>query len=554
MSSSVWKRASQLAAGGLVAFLLAAGTVRAADPEDPGVADIRARIEQLEKRNAQMLKEVQDRQQTPVATEAPAGAVTQQDVQKIVSDALKDQQAKKQASDAQAKAADDQAKKDAPAKWYEVGSDLNMKAYWKDGLHLGSSHKDFDVHLGGWFQQDWIFNGERGSIQADPTVGVLQDFTAPRRIRLDMDGYAWEVVEFALEWLFENNPANQLTANQVTSVSSGTVPAAGNNPATQFNDLWAGLKALPVIGNIRVGHVRDPIGLENYSTERATTFMERTSNFDAFYQKFQPGVWGFNSWYDERLNLAWSVTRPDPNQFDVDVGNGDYCLTGRIAGLPFYANEGRCLLHLGAAYQYRTGQFDPAVGDHDFRFRARPDLQELNFIPRLIDTGTIVADRADFLGLEALLILGPLNVQSEYTQVWVNNGAVGGSSVGDLTFNGWYVTVGYFLTGEARGYDKRLLRLQRSRPLEPFFWVKDENGHHHWGLGALEVAFRYDQVDLDSGGVRGGVQTDYTLGLNWYLTDMLKFQANYIIADRHVDPPKASGTLQFVGLRVMCTF
>jgi phosphate-selective porin OprO/OprP len=161
----------------------------------------------------------------------------------------------------------------------------------------------------------------------------------------------------AVELDIDTNPANNLTADQVTAVPAGTVPAAGNNPAVAFTDLWAGLKELPVLGNVRVGHVRDPFGLENYSSARALSFLERGANFEAFMQEFQPGVWGFNSYSNQRLNLAWSVTRPDQPGFDVDMGNGDYVLTGRVAGLPFWANSGRCFLHLAADYQYRTGQF-----------------------------------------------------------------------------------------------------------------------------------------------------------------------------------------------------
>jgi phosphate-selective porin OprO/OprP len=384
---------------------------------------------------------------------------------------------------------------------------------------------------------------------------VLQDSSFVRRARVDLFGYAWEQVEWGVELDIDTNPANNLTADQVTAVPPGTVPAAGNNPAVAFTDLWVGLKELPVIGNIRFGHIRDPFGLETYSSARALSFLERGAGFEAFDQEFQPGVWGFNSYFDQRLNLAWSVTRPDPNQFDVDVGNGDYVLTGRVAGLPFWANNGRCFLHLAADYQYRTGQFDPTIGDHDFRFRTRPDFHSEDFLlPRFVDTGTIVSDEADFLNLEALLVLGSLHVQSEYTQVWVNNANVGGAAVGDRTFNAFYVYASYFLTGESRSYDKRLLRLDNQLVNEPFFWVRGEDGQHHWGLGAWEALFRYDTINLNSGTVRGGSLTTYTLGLNWYMNNNLKWQLNYVLADRSVDPPKASGLAHLLGLRFQLSF
>jgi phosphate-selective porin OprO/OprP len=554
MGNSLGRFLGRAAAGGIAALLLTAGWAAASDPS---LDELRARMEKLEQQNAELQKQLLTSQQTPSAPTEGGGGLNQKDVKKIVEDALKDQESKKKKTDEEKKAQEEQKKKDAPKKWYEVGSDLNLQAHYKDGrFWLDSAHRDFGVWIGGYVQQDWVWSGMNSALQADPTIGTIEDSTFPRRARIDMFGYAWEQVEWGVELDLEVNPANNLTANQVTSVASGTVPSAGNNPAVGFTDLWVGLKELPVLGNIRFGHIRDPFGLENYSSSMALSFMERGAGFDAFEQEFQPGVWGFRGFLDERLNLAWSIARTDPTQFDVDVGNGDYCFTGRVAGLPFWANNGRCFLHLAADYQYRTGQFDPSIGDHDQRFRARPDIRDEDFLePRFVDTGTIVSDEGDFLNLEALLVLGPLHIQSEFTQAWVNNANVGGKAVGDLSFNAFYVYAGYFLTGESRAYDKRLLRLGPVQmPNEPFFLVAGEDGHRHWGLGAWEVLFRYDTINLNSGTVRGGAMNTYTSALNWYLNPNLKFMFNYVIADRFVDAPKASGLAHFVGARFQLNF
>jgi phosphate-selective porin OprO/OprP len=550
MPLSVWRSPGRALAGGLTALLLTAGVTLAADPQ---IDELRARLDKLEKQNEELQKQLLQSQ--PVSTEA-GGGVSQKDVQKIVGDALKEQAAKKQQADAEKKATEAAEKKAGASKWYEVGSDLKLQAHYKDGrFWVDSAHRDFGLWIGGYVQQDWIWNGLPQTLVNDPSIGDLQDSTFPRRARIDMFGYAWEQMEFGVELDLEQNPANNLTADQVTPPPSTGVPAAGNNPAVAFTDLWVGLKELPFFGTVRVGHIRDPIGLENYSSSMFLSFMERSANFDAFYQEFQPGVWGFNSWCNERINFAWSVARPDVNGFDVDVGNGNFAGTARIAALPLWANDGRCFLHLGAAYQYRTGEFDPTNSSEDVRFRARPDIRTEDFLgPRFVDTGVLITDEANFVGLEGLLVLGPVWIQSEYTQVMVSNAVSGGKPVGDLTFEDGYISVGVFLTGESRGYDKRLLRLGLQKINEPFFWVRGEDGHHHGGLGAWELLARYDVIDLNSGAVRGGRMQTYTAGLNWYLNPSLKFQLNYVAAERQVDAPKASGLGNFFGARFQLNF
>ena len=79
------------------------------------------------------------------------------------------------------------------------------------------------------------------------------------------------------------------------------------------------------------------------------------------------------------------------------------------------------------------------------------------------------------------------------------------------------------LTGEGRPYSKGAIG--NVRPMNDY--------------GALEVAVRYSQVDLNDGPVLGGKQNDWTIGANWYLGQHLKFQANYIWANstRHYGAP-----------------
>ena len=48
------------------------------------------------------------------------------------------------------------------------------------------------------------------------------------------------------------------------------------------------------------------------------------------------------------------------------------------------------------------------------------------------------------------------------------------------------------------------------------------------GSGAVELAVRYAKIDLDSEGIQGGVGSDVTFGVNWYLNPNARVMLNYV--------------------------
>ena len=95
------------------------------------------------------------------------------------------------------------------------------------------------------------------------------------------------------------------------------------------------------------------------------------------------------------------------------------------------------------------------------RFRTRQSVRDSVGLQgdnnRVIDTGNIIAEDVQSVNGELLWYLGPLWVQSEACLAHVDNAVFPASSSathrGDLNYYGTYVEVGYFLTGDNRGYD-----------------------------------------------------------------------------------------------------
>lgn len=264
------------------------------------------------------------------------------------------------------------------------------------------------------------------------------------------------------------------------------------------------------------------------TSSRLTSFLERAAFTDAFN-------------YNRRLGVAVALLDPKEDRYTLTAGlfgqeinNASFNRTGWQASVrgTFSPEVGDARLHLGASFQHRVAQRDA----QNVRYRARPFTQVTD--QRFADTGAIAADGDDIAGLELGAIVGSFHAAAEAQQVWVrgfrpgrsfgpNDGAAGGLFyAGDPDSRSAYAEVGYFLTGESRGY--RNGRWDRAKVLHPV-------GKGGWG--ALQLNARLDWPDLRDRVfegvsvaptyVNGGRQLGYELSLNWNPTDYVRLQAQY---------------------------
>ena len=301
-----------------------------------------------------------------------------------------------------------------------------------------------------------------------------------------------------------------------------------------LTDLWVDFKDTGPLGTFRVGQWKHPFSLEVVSSFRYTTFMERSSSFQAF-TPFRHLGFGFYDHADD-LNSTWALSylRTGQDQFagslSTDGGNG---LAGRITRLLWYCGDkGEDYLQLGAGY------FLNAPPNERVRFRSIPELfvgefalpsgeptgssgqgipTVANGTPAFVDTGTLSGvSLLHTLNAEALWVQGPWSWQSEGYGAFIDT-----STVGEAFLWGAYSQIGWFLTGDHRPYDRKAGAIDRVMPLNSV----SKGGT---GRGAWEVAARWSYIDLTDQSILGGNMQNMTLGLNWYVNPYCKCVFNYV--------------------------
>ena len=383
----------------------------------------------------------------------------------------------------------------------EEQPDTTFKVYWKDGLRLDTGDGNVRLKIGGRIYNDWTWWEKSDEVQS--VTGSTRNGSEFRTARLYMAGELYQRVIFKAQYDF------------------------ANDDGANFKDVYIGFTDVPRKGTkVLIGHLKEPFSLEELTSSRFITFMERGLP-NLFSVGRQTGVTVHNNFFDKRLNVGFAVSQATDDDQGSTSGN-KYSVTTRISGQPWTNGSDR-LIHLGFSHSY--GKFDK----NETRFRQRPEIHKS---PRFVDTGTFSADNAHNMMGEAALVFGPFSLQSEV------GGAVVDSSAGDdPSFFGAYVFGSWFITGEHRNY---------KAGSDAFSRVKPNNNLFQGGWGAWEVALRYSHLDLDDGNIKGGKLDNITAGLNWYWNPNMRMMFNFINAD--LDRDSADADTQAFMIRTQIDF
>jgi phosphate-selective porin OprO/OprP len=340
----------------------------------------------------------------------------------------------------------------------------------------------------------------RGVIEADAGAFFerkggydFNDGTAFRRARLGFEGTALKNFAYRIEVDFAGNAVSLLDAYlQYTKI-----------PKTVLT----------------IGQHKAPFGLESNNSDNYNTFLERGMFTNAFGNvgaerrigisaayapretlNFQVGIFGDNE------SISRSAVAPATDTPDESVG-----LNARATWEPVF-DTGK-IVHFGLSGFYRSslkaGDVEDAV-----RLSDRPNIRIDNGL--IVDSGVITGVRSlRYAGAEAAAVIGPFTLAGEAGRLWLDRPELSNES-----FDGFYGYASYFLTGETRPFKGG--NFDRVRPFTEF--GKD-------GIGALEIAARYDRLDLGNTPVlarAGNEAQSFTLGLNWYLNPFAKLMFNWV--------------------------
>ena len=408
-----------------------------------------------------------------------------------------------------------EAKSDAAAaKGSSSSDDLDLKVKWKGAPELSSRDGKFKFKVRGRIMTDYDGINQDQSITGDPDISGVE----LRRARLGVEG----VVFYDWKYKFE-------------------IDFAGNSVGVKDAYLAYANWAPTELSEVRFGNQYVYNSLEQLTSSRFITFMERAAFTEAFFLERQIGAgvllgsdhWSFQTGY-------YGAEAGDQGTFTDDTTA--YSVRGTVAPI----NNDTTVVHLGASYRHRdAGTSDDGIADL-FRYRARG--ADLHLADRFVDTGAI-GDSDDMFVLEGALVWRSFSVQGEYAQLETElPTALGNVSP---TYNGWYVDASWFITGEMRNYEADEGVFGRTKVKNPVY-----GGSGGWG--AWQIAGRYDTLDLSDKAAAiaagpascadCGEQKTWLIGVNWWMTDYtaLKLQ----VSQSEIDGGANDGaTIDGVGLR-----
>lgn len=284
---------------------------------------------------------------------------------------------------------------------------------------------------------------------------------------------------------------------------------------------------------IDLGYIDVPWTLDEATSSNDIMFLERSSSqtvattFGAGDARSALGVRS----NDDRYWAGAFLTGPTAGASHTGSN------TAQVAGLGRFTyqvlQQDNASVHLGVNGAYL---FTPRNSSNNAHTLTLSDRPELRVDPTtILNTGAINTDSGAVLGLEGAATYENFFVQAEYFHYLVNQfAATAATPAPDLNFDGGYLEASYSIGGK-RKYNKGSGAYTGVIPENPLTMS-------FTGWGAFELAGRYSVIDLDdhvtrgvlqspTGGVFGGRQDTYTVGINWYPNSNVRFLLDYIHAD-----------------------
>ena len=174
-----------------------------------------------------------------------------------------------------------------------------------------------------------------------------------------------------------------------------------------FKDVWMELNKLPIKGNLRVGHFKEPLRLEAITSSKYITFMERSFAIAMSAERNSGAM--YHATFGEKISLQTGVFREGDSFGNDKESTNNVNITSRITYLAM--NDDSKTLHLGASNSIRKN----AEKTYGFFTKAENHLGN-----KLTSVSFDNVDETNILGGEFAYVNGSLFLQGEYLQTTVS--------------------------------------------------------------------------------------------------------------------------------------
>jgi phosphate-selective porin OprO/OprP len=266
----------------------------------------------------------------------------------------------------------------------------------------------------------------------------------------------------------------------------------------------------------RVGNFKERFSMSETSSSRYLNFLERPMGVSTFAPSRHIGweISHSSKYFFAAGGVFFQEIEDAEMRTFVEDNNKDYgrdegiSLTGKLALQPF-GDETEYGGHVAYAYSYRKPKtsVDPSeYGGIRYSTRSLSSINRKKYLDTdvLPNVNNTMLNNIEFAGFYK-----GLGVQAEYITSNVHRK----NKLSNPSFNGFYAQAAYLLFGGRQFYVKS--EAEFGQPYRGRKW------------GDIELALRYDNIDLNDKDIYGGSAEAITAGINIYASKNVKCQINY---------------------------
>jgi phosphate-selective porin len=390
--------------------------------------------------------------------------------------------------------------------------EAEFKASFTDGFHIKTADGNFDLHVGGRWEEE--FRNTFGRNDTSTARTAVNTFYT-REAFITLDGTIFKNFGFKINGDF-TPPQTQVVAAVPATITTGAI-------AEEFWVEWKEFREF----RIMFGQYKQPISFETTDSPRFAEFIQR-SPMARFAPNFDTGIKFYGSIAESTLMYELSVTNgrshlANTGRNNIDDNDGlEWAI--RVSTAPFIQDKESPLkiLRIGAYASYANEGRLAAAGATGFPGNISTNELGTNFFQFGLPAGTIASGARWRVGAEFTYAYGPFMVRGEFMERV--DTLLEGAASPLLRTLGYYAEATVVLTGEDRLPNTRITPLHNLNLGEGTF-------------GAVEFAIRYGGVCLTQNslaavgntlGANSNGARSLTTGFNWWLCSNMKICADFV--------------------------